>query len=117
MRSARVTLTFDTLFSEGFFQKCRKFLKVMCSREFPRLHCNCFENCDSEAIFDEPIYINEVVDKFYDFLYTGFDRFIPKSNFKNNDNPPWLNRRFLTLKIRRNKLLTEVFWLKDLYDL
>ena len=49
---------------------------------------NYFEIYDFEAIFNEQIEINEVVDKFYDILYSGFDQFVPKSIVKSNNHPP-----------------------------
>lgn len=48
--------------------------------------------------------VNSVIDKIYNVLKNGLDRFVPKKEVKTNNHPPWFNRNLIKLKNRRNKL-------------
>jgi hypothetical protein len=47
--------------------------------------------------------INSNVDKFYEILFTGFERYVPISKSVPKNYPPWFNNQLINLKNIKNK--------------
>lgn len=47
--------------------------------------------------------LDDLVDRFYNIVFNEFDDFIPKTQKKVYNHPPWLSKELLSLKIVRAK--------------
>lgn len=64
---------------------------------------NYLNNINWHLEFSNKSCMEQLVEKFYDITFTGFDFFIPKYRKKVNSHPPWFTKELLSIKNRKSK--------------
>ncbi|KAG4068495.1 hypothetical protein HA402_004836 [Bradysia odoriphaga] len=63
----------------------------------------CLESISWDAELNASTDVDSMVDRFYELLSVGFERYVPIRKKISNAHPPWYSKNLLNLKNRRNR--------------